>query len=462
MMKGRNLLMNYGIYSILPSLAAIVLALVTKNVFIALFIALILGNFILNPNLVSVLVGTKDMMVDVFSSHSSTSIIFILLMLGGLFYLIEKAGGLKGFTHFMIAKRSVVKSRVGAELFTWLIGVLMFLDGTMSVMITGAIARPFTKAFKISPEKTAWIVHSTATPMSILIPIAAYGPYIASFIEAQGIADPTSVMVRSIGFNFYCIMAVVGVAVFTLLHIEYGPMKKVEEAYKNENDADESVLVGEVEHPGTGKARYLVVPLAIMIGFALVYFFTAGDSETGLILGIFFGSLYLMLDLAIQKVMKFGETLDIFFQGCGSMTGIVAIMVFAYALSNLLGELGTAEFLSGVLVQLISPTVFTALAFIVTCLLSFSTGTSAGSIAIMMPVLLPMALSLNVSIPLITGAIAGGAVFGDHTSPISDTTVMTCSSCDCDVVSHVKTQLPYALTFAAIAVVIYLVLGFVM
>lgn len=120
------------------------------------------GQFILNPNLVSVLVGTKDMMVDVFSSHSSTSIIFILLMLGGLFYLIEKAGGLKGFTHFMIAKRSVVKSRVGAELFTWLIGVLMFLDGTMSVMITGAIARPFTKAFRISPEKTAWIVHSTA------------------------------------------------------------------------------------------------------------------------------------------------------------------------------------------------------------------------------------------------------------------------------------------------------------
>ena len=169
-----------------------------------------------------------------------------------------------------------------------------------------------------------------------------------------------------------------------------------------------------------------------------------------------------MLDLAIHKVMKFGETLDVFFQGCGSMTGIVAIMVFAYALSNLLGELGTAEFLSGVLVQLISPTVFTALAFIVTCLLSFSTGTSAGSIAIMMPVLLPMALTLNVPVALITGAIAGGAVFGDHTSPISDTTVMTCSSCDCDVVSHVKTQLPYSLTFAAIAVVIYLVLGFVM
>ena len=132
--------MNYGIYSILPSLAAIILALVTKNVFIALFIALLLGNFILNPNVVGVLVSTKDMMVDVFSSHSSTSIIFILLMLGGLFYLIEKAGGLKGFTHFMIAKRSVVKSRIGAELFTWLIGVLMFLDGTMSVMITGAIA----------------------------------------------------------------------------------------------------------------------------------------------------------------------------------------------------------------------------------------------------------------------------------------------------------------------------------
>lgn len=454
--------MDYGVLSVLLSLVAIVLALTTKNVFIALFVSLLLGNAILNPSLANIVVGTKDMLIGVFESNSSTSIIFILLMLGGLFYLIEKAGGLKGFTAFMVSKRSLVKSRVGAELFTWLIGVLMFLDGTMSVMITGSIARPLMKTYRVSPEKSAWIVHSTATPMSILIPIAAYGPYIASFIEAQGIDNPTGMMVRSIGFNFYCILAVIGVAVFTLLRIEFGPMKAAEEAYQRGGEIGSSAVVEDVEESGENKARYLVIPLAIMIGFTLIYFFVAGDSETGLILGIFLGSLYLMLDLSFQKRIKFGECLNTFFEGCGSMMGIVVIMIFAYALSDLLGQLGTAEFLSGVLVQIISPTIFTALAFLVTCLLSFSTGTSAGSIAIMMPILLPMALSLDVSIPLITGAIAGGAVFGDHTSPISDTTVMTCSSCECDVVSHVKTQLPYSLVFAGIAVILYIILGFVM
>lgn len=454
--------MEYGILSILPSIVAIVLALVTKNVFIALFASLILGNFILTPGLLSTIVGTKDMMINVFTSTDSTSIIFILLMLGGLFFLIEKAGGLRGFTSFMITKRSVVKSRVGAEIFTWIIGVLMFLDGTMSVMITGSIARPLTHAFHISPEKTAWIVHSTATPMSILIPIAAYGPYIASFIAAQGVEDATGMMIRGIGFNFYCILAVVGVAIFTLLRIEFGPMKKVEADYISGRKSLSDSVDEKVEAAGEGKARYLVLPLVIMIAVTLVYFFAVGDTSTGLILGIFAASVYLMIDLAVCKLVKFGDSLNTFFKGCGDMVGIVAIMVFAYALSNLLGALGTAEFLSSVLVKVISPSIFTAIAFLVTCILSFSTGTSAGTIAIMMPILLPMALSLGVPIPLITGAVAGGAVFGDHTSPISDTTIMTCSSCECDVVSHVKTQLPYSLVFAGIALVLYLVLGFIL
>ena len=148
--------MNYGFFSILPSLLAIVLALTTKNVFLALLASLLFGNFLLaGYSLMGMLVGTKEMIVNVFSSASSTSIIIILTLLGGMFYMIESAGGLKGFTALMIKQRSVIKSRVGAELFTWLIGILVFIDGTLSVMITGAISRPLTRAFGISPEKTA-------------------------------------------------------------------------------------------------------------------------------------------------------------------------------------------------------------------------------------------------------------------------------------------------------------------
>ena len=185
-----------------------------------------------------------------------------------------------------------------------------------------------------------------------------------------------------------------------------------------------------------------------------------GDAETGLIFGLAAGCLYLMVALAVTKKATLKESTENLFTGCGNMFGIVVIMVMAYAFSNLLGELGTADYLSGVLIRLLNPTIFTPIAFLLTCLLSFSTGTSAGTIAIMMPLMLPMALSLNAPIPMIVGAVAGGAVFGDHTSPISDTTIMACSSTGCDVVSHVKTQLPYSLCFAAAACALYLVVGF--
>lgn len=466
--------MEYGFLSILPSVLAIVLALVTKNVFLALLASLLLGNlFLADYHILGMLTGTKDMVVDVFSSSSSTSIIIILTLLGGMFYMIEAAGGLKGFTALMIEKRSLIKSRVGAEIFTWLIGVLIFIDGTLSVMVTGSVSRPLAKAFRISPEKNAWIVHSTATPLSVLIPIAAYGPYIASFIEAQGIGNPTQQMMKGILFNFYCIFAVLGVAAFILFRFDFGPMKRAENAYmekaENKEEKDEDRKEEQQEKGQERKAGYLLVPLVLMIVVAVAYIFYSGDgnlmngdAETGLIFGICAGCIYLTAALAITKEISVKKSIDHLFTGCGNMFGIVIIMVLAYALSNLLGALGTAEYLSGVLVKFINPVIFAAVAFLLTCLLSFSTGTSAGTIAIMMPLLLPMAISFQIHIPMVVGAIAGGAVFGDHTSPISDTTIMSCSSTGCDVVSHVKTQLPYSLCFAALACVLYLILGIVL
>lgn len=472
--------MEYGFLSILPSVLAIVLALVTKNVFLALIASLLLGNlFLADYHVLTMLTGTKDMVVNVFASSSSTSIIIILTLLGGMFYMIEAAGGLRGFTALMVEKRSLIKSRTGAEIFTWLIGVLVFIDGTLSVMITGSVSRPLAKAFGISPEKNAWIVHSTATPLSVLIPIAAYGPYIAGFIEAQGIGNPTQQMVKGIFFNFYCIFAVLGVAAFIILRFDFGPMKRAQKAYLEKYGTKEQVSLDkadgteevkeDVKETGgeqTGKARYLLIPLALMIIVAVAYIFYSGggnmmngDAETGLIFGICAGCLYLAAAPAVSKKISLKQNIDNLFTGCGNMFGIVIIMVLAYALSDLLGALGTAEYLSGVLIKLINPAVFVLVAFLLTCLLSFSTGTSAGTIAIMMPILLPMALSFHIHIPMVVGAVAGGAVFGDHTSPISDTTIMSCSSTGCDVVSHVKTQLPYSLCFAFLACILYLILG---
>ena len=246
-------------------------------------------------------------------------------------------------------------------------------------------------------------------------------------------------------------------------------MKKAEAAYiaaatGSVYGEDDSDIAGD-----PSKAKFLLIPMVVMIVVTIAYIFYSGsgnlmdgDAETGLIFGIMAGTIYLIIAMAVTKMGSVMNNISTFFQGCGNMMDIVAIMVFAYALSNLLGSLGTADYLSGVLVKLINPAIFTAIAFLFTCVISFATGTSAGTIAIMMPILLPMALALNVHIPMIVGAVAGGAVFGDHSSPISDTTIMTCSSTDCDVVSHVKTQLPYSLCFAGGAIVLYLILGFIL
>ena len=268
-------------------------------------------------------------------------------------------------------------------------------------------------------------------------------------------------------------------AAFILLRFDFGPMKRAQKAYlekcgmkekerRDKADGTEDVkeTVKETGGEQMGKARYLLIPLALMIIVAVAYIFYSGggnmmngDAETGLIFGICAGCLYLAAAPAVSKKISLKQNIDNLFTGCGNMFGIVIIMVLAYALSDLLGALGTAEYLSGVLIKLINPAVFVLVAFLLTCLLSFSTGTSAGTIAIIMPILLPMALSFHIHIPMVVGAVAGGAVFGDHTSPISDTTIMSCSSTGCDVVSHVKTQLPYSLCFALLACILYLILG---
>lgn len=259
-------------------------------------------------------------------------------------------------------------------------------------------------------------------------------------------------------------------ALFILARFDFGPMKKAETDYAAKN----SIVINETEKQDTveavdGKARYLLVPMILMIGLAIAYIFYSGegnlmrgDAETGLILGIAAGCLYLIVARALSGEISVGEGTAKLLTGCGTMSNIVIIMILAYAFSNLLGDLGTAAYLSGILIRFLTPAIFTPNAFLLTCLLSFSTGTSAGTIAIMMPILLPMAMSLNVHIPMIVGAVAGGAVFGDHTSPISDTTIMSCSSTGCDVVSHVKTQLPYSLCFASVACVVYLAVGFIL
>ncbi len=462
--------MDYGILSVLPAVVAIVLALIYKDVFVALIVSLLLGNIIVADfSIFQGLQGTLTGYISVFGSKSNTTILIILLMLGGLLSVIDKSGGIEGFINELLKKKGLIKNKKAANLFTWIIGMLVFTSGTLSILIAGAITRPINDALKNAPEKAAFIVHSTSGPVAMLIPLSLYAPFLIGLIEGNGVENGPTILIQSIPFNFYCIAAIFGVLALILSGKDFGPMKKVE--------AKSSTLVfEEINMPeksetndGTGKASYLIVPMILIVVVVIGYMLITGngnilkgDGYGGMFFAVLSGLLYITAALMKDKVHSFSKIRDIFFKGCGGLLFITAILTLAFSLGSLMKVLGTGSYLSSVFTSMLSPGLLPAILFFSACIISFATGTSAGCIAVMMPIGIPMAVSMGVSIPLVVGAIAGGGIFGDHSSPISDTTVLSCSSTGCGVIEHVKTQLPYTLTFAGISTVLYLLLGFIL
>ncbi len=464
--------MELGFLSIIPPVLTIVMALVTKNVFISLIMGLIVGNTIINNgNVIASLTTSIDNLVDVFQSRSNVKIIFAMLLIGALMHVVEKSGGINGFVRYMTGKAGLVKSKRAANLFTWLIGIVVFTSGTLSVLITGAIGRPISKSMKVSPEKTAFIVHSTGTPWSVILPLGAWGPYMIGLLEAQKVSNPTSTMIHAIPLNFYCVLSVFAVLTIVILDKDFFKGMKQAEALSLElhsNLAEDDDLEN-INTFNKGKSRYLIAPIVIMITSIISFMFisghgniTKGDGYGSLLWGVLLaitisGMIYLK-----DKVFSFSDFIDELFIGIGHIIPVTSILVLAFALGALVSTLGTGAVVAGLFSKILSPALLAALLFIMTCIISFATGTSVGTMAVMVPIGVSMALALGANVTLVAAAIFGGSVFGDNCSPISDSTILTCSTTDCDVVSHVKTQIPYTLTFGAISTVLYAVLGIMM
>lgn len=471
--------MDYGILSILPPVLSIILALAFKNVFIALFSGVFLGYIVLSSG--NIFVGidrTLMAFIEVFQDTSNTIVIIVVALIGGLTLLIERSGGINGFVEYMTVKREIVKTKKGANLFTFIIGVLIFTSGSLSTLVTGTIARPLSDAMKVPHEKLSYIVHSTSTPVCTLIPLSGWGAFMIGLLQSAGVSDAPAVLVKSIPLNFYSLLAVFGVLFFVLTEKDFGPMKKAEiRAEKTglldalpDGSTAKNIITNEI-NMGDKKssAINLVIPLLSMILMILIGLYITGegslingDGMRSILWGVSFSLFVTGILYVTQKIFTITEFLDVAFEGTGNMISVASILIFAFAMGDLVGQLGTGQYLASLFATILIPALLPTLIFIIGCLISFATGTSMGTMAVVMPIAIPMALSMGISIPLIAGAVWSGAIFGDHASPISDTTIMACTTSGCDVMDHIRSQIPYALVFSGISIGLFLIAGFIL
>lgn len=470
--------MQYGFWSVVPPILTIVLALVTKNVFISLLIGIFTSSMVLCGG--APLTGLNDTFysfIHTFESSGNTITLISFLLIGALIYLIEKSGGVEGFTEVMLKKRALIKTKRGANIFTWLLGIIIFTSGSLSCMVTGSVSRPFNDALKVPHEKSAFIVHATSTPWCVLFPLSGWLAALAGYLTSGGVPEneAISVLLRSIPLNFYCILAVFGTLAVSLFGINIGPMRKAEERADKtgalDNPGRGGTLTEETTSPSKAKPRVLnmLLPMGVLIATILAVLTitgkgnpTQGAGMQSLLWGCILAVVTISILCVAQKLFSVDEVINEMFKGMGTMLPVAGILLFGFAMGNLVKDLDTGNYLTSVFTGVLSPALLPALSFLLCMLLSFATGTSMGTMAIMSVICLPMAISMGISIPLVAGAVFGGAIFGDHASPISDTTIMSCATTGCDIIDHVKTQMPYVLIFAAISLVLYVVLGFVM
>lgn len=470
--------MQYGFWSVVPPLLTIVLALVTKNVFISLLIGIFTSSMVLCGG--APLTGLNDAFysfIHTFESNGNTITLISFLLIGALIYLIEKSGGVEGFTEVMLKKRALIKTKRGANIFTWLLGIIIFTSGSLSCMVTGSVSRPFNDALKVPHEKSAFIVHATSTPWCVLFPLSGWLAALAGYLTSGGVPEneAISVLLRSIPLNFYCILAVFGTLAVSLFGINIGPMRKAEERADKtgalDNPGRGGTLTEEAMSPSKAKPRVLnmLLPMGVLIATILAVLTitgkgnpTQGAGMQSLLWGCILAVVTISILCVAQKLFSVDEVINEMFKGMGTMLPVAGILLFGFTMGNLVKDLDTGNYLTSVFMGVLSPALLPALSFLLCMLLSFATGTSMGTMAIMSVICLPMAISMGISIPLVAGAVFGGSIFGDHSSPISDTTIMSCATTGCDIIDHVKTQMPYVLIFAAISLVLYVVLGFVM
>ena len=463
-------LVNMGFISVIPPLLAIILSFVTKNTIVSLAIACITGTLLAGQGIL----GFPTLLKESLGTTSFSWVMLLNIFIGILVAYFQKTGAIQGFSQWVHDKHL---SRRGAQLMAWVLGMFVYFSDSFSPLFVGCTMRSITDKARISREKLAYIADSTSAPVSVLVPITGWAAYLSGLAVGVGCiateADGAALFMKAIPFNFYAIIAVLFVGLIGSGIIkDFGPMKKAEKRAMEEgkvlDDGAEPLtgkeLTGMEPYPGFKPRVFLnfVLPVLMIITTALgtyIAFKSAKTMEAFLYVGIF-----MMISMMIQGI-PFKEVMNTLMDGIKGALPAVVLLALAYSVNALSKQMGTANYIISLCEGFMTPHVLPALIFVVAAVMAFATGSSWGTFAICMPIALPLAFtitggSLNTIVVAVFAAVAGGGVFGDHCSPLSDATILSSMGSASDHLDHVKTQLPYALICGGLAVIGYLIVGF--
>ena len=466
-------------WALVPPLVAIALALITKEVYSSLFVGIVLGG-LLSASLHPVAALDNILNDGLIAAVSGTAGIFIfLVILGTLVALVNKAGGSAAFGRWA---ETHIKSRAGALFATFILGVLIFIDDYFNCLTVGSVMLPVTDGHKISRAKLAFIIDATAAPICMIAPVSSWAAAVSEFTKGTGYSG-IELFVRAIPYNFYSLMMFVFVISLILMKFDYGPMRLHEYNAMTKGDlftsGKETAEKAEITDANpNGKVIDLIIPVIVLVVMAIIGLIYVGgffagddfvtafgntDATVGLPWGVIIALIITIAYLMIRRVVTFKEAMECIPQGFKAMVPPILILTFATSLKNMTGLLGAAEYVKMLMDSAAAglANFLPAIIFLVACVLAFSTGTSWGTFGILIPIVTAIFDPTSELLIIGVSACLAGAVCGDHCSPISDTTIMSSAGSQSSHINHVSTQLPYAITVAAISFVVYLLAAFI-
>ena len=470
------------VWSLLPPVVAIVLALITKEVYSSLFVGILAGGlmytgFNFEATMQHVFV---DGMIGQLTDSWNMGILIFLVVLGAMVILMNRAGGSAAFGRWAAEH---IKSRVGAYLATIALGCLIFIDDYFNCLTVGSVMRPLTDKHNISRPKLAYLIDATAAPICIIAPISSWAAAVSGFVDG---VNGLALFVSSIPYNFYALLTITMMLTLSVMNFDFGPMKKAEAESNTAKESEKEVyasLTGADPAPedkisSKGTVLHLVGPVIVLIiscvigmiytggffdGTGFVDAFAGSDASVGLVYGSVVALILTIVFYLATRVLSFRECMTAIPEGFKSMVPAILILTFAWTLKSMTDSLGAADYVAGIVESSAGNLIvlLPAIVFLVGCFLAFATGTSWGTFGILIPIVVSVfGGNMDNTLMIVSiSACMAGAVCGDHCSPISDTTIMASAGAQCDHISHVNTQLPYAITAAAISLVCYLLTG---
>lgn len=462
--------------SVLPPLLAIVLAIGSKQVVISLFAGIWMGHTLLNQlNPLTGLAQGLDGMINVFTDPGDARVLIFTLLIGPLIATIERSGGVRGFVHYL-ETRKWVHNGFRAQFLAWGVGLVIFVESSITLLVAGSVSRPLFDRYQVSREKLAYLIDATSAPVCVMIPLNAWGAFIISLVASSGVENPLQTFIAAVPLNLYAISAILLAGLVIWKDINIGPMKKAEERTRGGEVLwpgavpliDVSAEHQEVDGQDIPSAWFMLLPIVAMVAMMPLGLYITGDGDiikgsgsVAVLWSVCFAIAVAWVMTLIKGDSSIANLMTTFMKGAGDLLPIAIILLLALALGDVAVELGTGVYVANIVSGNVPPVLLAPLVFLVSAFIAFSVGSSWGTFAIMIPIAMPIAVTLGLPAPLMLAAAISGAIFGDHASPISDTTVLASMASATDHIDHVRTQLPYALLAAAVASVGFLLVGLV-